>query len=85
MAETSTWGSLCESSSPAPLHLAFPLALKAKVLNSRCCLGALTRPQEFELSRDPAAIATASASRSQFSSEIFCPNMAWTRQGSPIV
>jgi hypothetical protein len=43
----------------------------------------LTRPQESELSRDPAAIATASASHSQFSSENFCPNMAWTSQGSP--
>src|SRR5713101_5515531 len=40
--ETSTWGSLCESSRPALLHLACPLALKAKVLNSRCRLGALT-------------------------------------------
>jgi hypothetical protein len=28
--ETSTWGSLCESSRPALLHLACPLALKAK-------------------------------------------------------
>jgi hypothetical protein len=39
--ETSTWGSLCESSRPALLHLECPLTLKAKVLNSRCCLGAL--------------------------------------------